>query len=144
MNDTGFDVRELDEFSRRILEIAEKDMPNETKDFLRKEGNKLKKATLKKAKQKVKKKSGNYYRGIKRGKVYQYNKGNAVRVYAGKPAYHAHWLEYGHRLMKGRGRNAREVGFVEGYHVFEESAKEFQRTFKEDVKDFIEKITEEL
>ena len=119
-------------------------MPKETSKFLRNEGNKLKRTTLKKAKIKTKKHSGNYYKGIKRGKVYKYrgNGGTSIRVYAGKPAYHAHLLEYGHVIRKEKG--GEELGFVPGLHIFAESGEEFAPEFEKDTEKFIDEMTEIL
>ena len=144
MNDDGFNVRELDIYEREILRLAQRELPRETKKFLRTEGNKLRKATLKKAKSKTTKKTGNYYKGIKRGKVYQYsgNNGLSVRVYGGKPSHHAHLIEYGHVIRKQEG--GPELGFVPGLHVFEEAREEFTPIFAKDVEDFIDEMTENL
>lgn len=151
-----FNLDELDDFSAELLNLSEKKMPKETKQFMQAEGRKLKQATKKKAKSKTDKKTGNYYKGIKSGKVYQYsgNGGTAVRVYGGKPAYHAHLLEYGHRLVqkgkvicingkyitvKKKGEK-KEIGFVPGLHVFEESRNEFKETFYQDIESFLNGI----
>ena len=143
-NGNGFDVRELDRYSREILRLAQRDMPRETSKFLRTEGNKLKRVTVKKAKSKTNKKTGNYYKGIKRGKVYKYsvNNGMSVRVYGAYPAYHAHMLEYGHTIRKEKDGSV--LRFVPGLHVFEEARREFTPVFAEDVRQFIDKMTEEL
>ena len=138
-----FDVSELDEWAREVLKLAERDMPRETAKFLRDEGGKLRKVTVKKARSRVKKRKGNYFKGIKKGKVYIYsgNGGTSIRVYGGKPAFHAHLLEHGHRMVSKTGE---ELGFVQGYNVFEDSRNEFAPVFEKDIEDFIDKITEEL
>lgn len=152
---TDFDVSELTEFEKEILGIANNDMPKETKKFLRKQGNKLKKKTLNKAKAEVKvgerKDATKYHKSIKRGKVYKYdgNGGLSVRVYSNAP--HAHLLEYGHRQVvnppkpKGRGvipgkGIGKEVGFVEGCYVFEKTAKEFELEHYNDTERFIDDV----
>lgn len=138
-----FDFSELDRYSEAILRIAEEEMPRETKKFLRTEGRKLKTATKKKARKKVKKKTGNYLKGIKNGKVYTYrgNGGTSIRVYGGKPAHHAHLIEYGHIIKNKAGE---EVGFAPGYHVFQEAADEFQPEFYSDTQKFIDEMADEL
>jgi len=136
---TGFDIRELTQFQKELLDLATKKMPKESKQFLRKEGTKLKKLTLKTAKSKVKKKKGNLFKGIKRGKVYTY-KGNgalSIRVFGGKPAYHAGILNDGHRQVTKSGK---EVGFVEGKHFFEDAAREFEETYYNDTQEFIDTL----
>ncbi|MDN4093572.1 HK97 gp10 family phage protein [Brevibacillus agri] len=131
-----FDINELDEFAIELLELADKKMPNETKKFLQREGNKLRRLTLKNAKSLVKKDTGNYFEGIKRGKVYKYEGDQtSIRVYNSSP--HAHLLEDGHRMVTHDGR---EVGFVRGYRVFDKSAKEFEQEFMQDCEDFIDEL----
>ncbi len=143
-----FDISELENYTNHALRAVEQSLPKECKKFIRTEGNKLKKATKAKAKQRVKKKTGAYHSSIKRGKVYLYsgNGGISVRVYAGKSsqnkktAHHAHLLEYGHRLVK----NDREIGFVRGYHVFGDSAREFEPEFHNDTEDFLDEAVSKL
>lgn len=133
----GFDITELDDFEKRLLRLANEKMPKESKKFLRNEGTKLRKLTLKKAKSKIKKKTGNLFKGIKRGKVYTFkgNGGLSIRVYGGKPAYHIHLLEYGHRKIT---KDGKEIGFVQGEHFFEEAAKEFERVHYTDMQKFLD------
>lgn len=161
----AMDTSDLDDFAKSILEFASSNMDKVSKKFLQKEGNKLKKKTLSKAKSLTNKKTGNYYAGIKRGKVYHYgNKNNnSIRVYGSSP--HAHLIEYGHRevlnptkdgkiapigdgqFAKGviEGRNkGKEIGFVQGLHVFEKAKKEFENEFAKDCEDFAEDILKEL
>ena len=78
----------------------------------------------KKAKR-VGKKTGNYQKSIKRGKPYSYRRSNAIRVYSYAP--HAHLTHDG-----------QEVGFVQGHHVFETAARDFEPQFQSDLDDFLE------
>ena len=137
-----FDVSELDKYSAEILKIAQSDMPRESKKFMKTEGRKLRNITRKKARKKVKKRTGNYLKGIKTGKTYIYkgNGGLAIRVYAGNPAHHAHLIEKGHRIVK----NGKELGFVKGYNVYKEAGEEFQNEFFNDTEKFIEETAEKL
>lgn len=131
----GFDLRELDNFTKKMLELAEEKMPKETKKFLQTEGNKLKKAKTKKAKSLVKKDTGNYLKGIKRGKVYKYEGDQlSIRVYGSN---HAHLIEYGHRQVT---KNGKEVGFVKGKRVFEQAANEFNNEFVSDCEQFVNEM----
>lgn len=141
-----FEIDGLDNFDKAISKMIKNTFPKESKSFIQKEGNKLRKKTLAKAKMKVKQKTGNYYNNIKRGKVYTF-KGNgalATRVYGGGKAPHTHLLEYGHRLIVGKGKNAKEIGFVEGYHIFEEAGREFEEQYAKDCDNFAGKIAKEL
>ena len=134
-----FDFKELTDFEEELLSLAQEfKNGKEAKKFLRNSGNKLKRRTVKHAKSSVKKKTGNLFKGIKRGKVYKYAPTGAfaVRVYAGKPAYHAHLVDRGHRLV----RNGKEIGFVRGKHFFEKGAKEYESEFPKDVDKFLDNM----
>ena len=124
-----------------MLEFATVEMNKESRKFLQKEGNKLKKKTLSKAKSLTNKKTGNYYKGIKRGKVYSYKskENKSVRVYGGSS--HSHLIEYGHRQMT---KDGKEVGFVQGKHVFEKAKNEFKSEFNSDCEKFAEDLLKEL
>lgn len=126
------DTRELDGFVKN-LERWVKEAPKRQEKFLRQEGNKLKNRTKNRAK-KLGTKTGNYLKSIKRGEVYDYHGMQSVRVYSYAP--HAHLLEHGHRKVNHWGL---EMGFVQGHHVFEESAKKFEKRHQKNVEDFLEK-----
>lgn len=131
-----FDLSELDEFTEQLLALADEKMPKESRRFLQREGTKLRRVTAAKARQLVKKQTGNYLKGIKRGKVYKYEGDTtSIRVYGSSP--HSHLIEYGHRQVT---KDGKEVGFVKGQHVFEKARKEFQPTFISDVNDFIDEL----
>lgn len=141
MSSNGFDFSELDDFSKDLLNLAQDfDKGKQAKAFLRKSGNKLKKATVKHAKTKVKKKTGNLYKSIKRGKPYKYsvNDAMAVRVYG---INHAHLLNNGHRIVAPYTKE--EKGFAKGYHFFESGASEYEQEWTGDVEDFIDEMLNE-
>lgn len=133
----GFEVSGLDEMTNALGQVQEL-YPREIKKFMQTEGTKLKNRTLKTAKSNVKKKTGNYFKGIKRGKYYKYsgNGADAIRVYAGKPAHHGHLIEYGHKTSNG--------GRTKAYHIFKTSADDFENTYESDCDKFADKITEPL
>jgi pyruvate/2-oxoacid:ferredoxin oxidoreductase alpha subunit len=133
--DDGFDIKQFSDFEDRLLKLANKEMPRQTKAFLKKEGTKLKKQTVKKANQKVKKRSGNYIESIKRGKVYNYDDALSIRVYSSSPE--AHLLEYAHRQVT---KDGTEIGFVKGFNVFEDSEKEFESSYYNDCQQFIDDV----
>ena len=62
-----FDTRELDAYARELAQAA-RDAPKTQKKFMRKEGSKLLRRTKQKARR-VKVRTGNYKKSIKRGKV---------------------------------------------------------------------------
>nr|DAV89634.1 MAG TPA: putative tail-component [Caudoviricetes sp.] len=133
----GFEVSGLDEMTNALGQVQEL-YPKEIKKFMQSEGTKLKNRTLKTAKSNVKKKMGNYFKGIKRGKYYKYsgNGADSIRVYAGKPAHHGHLVEYGHKTKNGNRTKA--------YHTFKTSADAFESTYESDCDKFADKITEPL
>lgn len=134
-----FDLRELDALDKDLLKLANSSMPRESKKFIRGEGTKLKRVVVKRAKSDVGKDTGNYIKGIKKGKVYKYRGNDAwsIRVYGS--AAHTHLIEYGHRMI-GHKPNKKECGFVQGKHVFENSAKDFESTYVNDVGKFVDQV----
>lgn len=133
----GFEVSGLDEMTNALGQVQEL-YPKEIKKFMQSEGTKLKNRTLKTAKSNVKKKTGNYFKGIKRGKYYKYsgNGADSIRVYAGKPAHHGHLVEYGHKTKNGNRTKA--------YHTFKTSADAFESTYENDCDKFADKIAKPL
>jgi hypothetical protein len=139
MSDDIFDFKELDKYERKLLELASNKMPRETMKFIRKEGTQLRKVTVKNARAKVKKKTGNYFKSIKKGRayIYQGNGGTSIRVYAStRIAPHAHLIEKGHRYIDKDGKE----NLKKGYHVFENSEKEFEGQFYNDIENFIDDV----
>lgn len=135
-----FDFSELTKFENELLDLA-KDLDNgkHAKKFLGSAGTKLKNRTVKVAEATVKKKTGNLYKGIKRGKPYKYylDGSMAVRVYPSRPANHAHLLNDGHRIVD---KNGVEHGFAKGYHFFEGGIDSYENEFYKDTQDFIEDL----
>ena len=129
----GFDVKDIDKLTEKLLKAAQKTEPKQIKKFMKKEAKKLKRKTVTKAKKTVKKKEGNYFKGIKDGRVYKYNGDElAVRVYNSAP--HAHLIEYGHEQLT---KDKKSTGkFVKGNRIFESTRKEFQSEFISDIEDF--------
>jgi hypothetical protein len=134
----GFDLKELTNFEKNLMKLANDTMPKESKKFLKKEGKSLLQETQSEAIfSGIKHKTHNYYDSIKQGKVYKYS-GNgawANRVYATAP--HAHLLEEGHRMVTHDGK---EVGFIKGYDVFGSAEKKFREVYFSDVQDFLDNI----
>ncbi len=125
----------LDNLSKDLISAAlTLNKGNHAKQFLRKEGAELKKITLSEAKSKIKKKSGDLFKSIKKGRTYKFNGDLAIRVYAGK---HTHLLNNGHRIVD---KNGTEHGFKEGAHFFEASQSQFEGTFEEDTLNWIDDL----
>lgn len=132
-----FDLTELNDFARSMQRSAQQ-FQRKQKSFLRREGTKLKTKTKREA-GKLGRKTGNYLQSIKRGKVYEYNGAQAVRVYSTAP--HAHLIEEGHRMVT---RGGREVGFVPGHHVFEKAGTAFASEYEADVENFLDELVDSL
>ncbi|HIW32450.1 MAG TPA: HK97 gp10 family phage protein [Candidatus Paenibacillus intestinavium] len=121
----SIETKGLDEFQRN-LDMFIKTFPNESKKLLRAMGNKAKQITARRAKSDVGKVSGNYYKSIKRGKVYVDPASGqlTIRVYtSSKIAPHAHLVENGHRTVDGDGV---ETGFVKGKKIFPKTRAEIE------------------
>lgn len=133
----GFEIEGLDEMTEALGQVQQI-YPKEIKKFMQSEGTKLKNRTLKTAKTSVGEKTGNYQKGIKRGKYYKYsgNGADSIRVYAGKPAHHGHLIEYGHKTSSGSRTRA--------YHIFKTSADAFEGTYEKDCDTFADKIAKPL
>ena len=130
-----FDFNELLDLERDMKNIA-KALPKESKTFLARQGTNLKNKTLNRASGLVNEKTGNYFKGIKRGKVYFYgsDKVLSVRVYSNAP--HAHLIEDGHKKTGG--------GYVDGKSVFDKSQKEFQGEYHQNCKKFVDRMMKKL
>ncbi|WP_353096230.1 hypothetical protein [Tissierella praeacuta] len=137
---SGFDFSELTDFEEELLDLAKEfEKGKHANKFLQKSGTKLKNKTIKDAKSKIKKKTGNLFKGIARGKPYKYyvDGSMAVRVYAKSPANHAHLLNNGHRIVD---KNGKEHGFAKGHHFFEGGVKAYEGEYYQDTQDFIDEL----
>ena len=141
---SGFETEGLDDFID-AMDLIQRNYPTEIKKLMQSEGNKLKNRTIKTAKSSVGKKTGNYLKGIKRGKYYKYreNGADSIRVYAGRPANHGHLIEEGHEMVSHK-PDKESLGNVKGYHIFSVSADIFESTYEDDCEKFADKITKSL
>ena len=130
---TEMEIEGLEPFMRRLNRCTDKEVEKKVKKFMRLEGNKLKRRTLKVAKSKVGKKTGNFYGSIKRGKIYKLDGAYAIRAYSTAP--HAHLIEYGHKTKNG--------GFVPGKDVFRSAEAQFSSEYFEHIDQFIDQLLDE-
>lgn len=125
-----------------VFSMVQKTFPKEVKKFMQSEGNKLKRRTLKGVKSSTLGKiTGNYEKGIKRGRPYTYDLTGvySIRVYSNAP--HAHLIEDGHEIYVDgvpTGKYTRE------FHLFRRAAEEFESTYETDTEKFALKIVEPL
>lgn len=131
-----FEIGGIDELVDDF-KLVQRNYPKEIKKFMMKEGNKLKRLTIKRVENEVEPYTGNYLKGIKRGKYYKYDGGiDSIRVYSGSSAFHGHLVEYGHKTQNG--------GMTKAYHIFKTSADEFQNKYEKDCEKFVDDITKDL
>ena len=126
--------------------------PKKVKKFMMKEGNKLKRSTLKAVKSStLRKVTGNYEKGIKRGKPYEYDITGAASIRVYSNANHAHLIEEGHEIVlhgKGNRKRRKERNgtgqFTRAYHLFRRAANEFESVYETDSEKFALEIVEPL
>lgn len=146
-----FDVSELTDYGKQILETATKEMPKIARSFLKGEANHLKNKAKKKAKGELKSfnnkppKEGEvnreYLHNFTTGKVYPYGD-TEYNIQVKNTAPHAHFIEDGHDMVTHDGR---KVGFVPGKHILENAAIEFESTFAKDIENKLaKKVIKEL
>lgn len=136
MAQLDFDTTEITEYTKQLYRLANHQFPKESKIMLNKEAKRLRTITAKHARKAVKKKTGNYFKNIKKGKVYKYQSDIfAVRVY-GK--YHANLIEYGHRVVRG----GKEVGYAVGRNPFKSASQEYAPEFVYAVNKFVSDMLE--
>lgn len=136
-----FDFREFDEFSKTLLANASKTMPKETRKFLNKQGYALRKKARETSKRLVKKRTGTYQKGWRKGKVYCY-KGDkdsmAVRVFNSTAG--AGVIEAGRTYKKKDGSE----WFMPGKHVLETAVKEFEPEYASALDDFLDELVRSI
>lgn len=128
--DDGFEFSELSEFTKEVLDLAQDLYPKETKKFLKREAVKGAKVAKEIAKSTVNKKTGNYLKKFKSGKVYNYGKDTCVRFYNSSP--HGHLIEKGHKNKDGT--------FTLGKYVLQKAGQKFEPEFSKNIENFAEEI----
>lgn len=134
-----FDFKELDDFARTLLDNASTNNPKETRKFLNKQGYALRKKTREVSKRLVKKRSGQYHKSWRKGKVYAYkgDKTNlAVRVFNNSPGAGA--IEVGRTYKKKDGSE----WFKPGVHVMETAVKEFEPEYSRALDNFVDELVD--
>ncbi|KYG92356.1 hypothetical protein A0U40_05275 [[Bacillus] sp. KCTC 13219] len=116
-----FNIDGLSKFQEDLLEVAQKKLPKESYRIMGKIGGKARAQIAKVARSKVKKKTGNYYKKFKRGKVFK-DKNGQIIVRVINSSNHAHLIEHGHRNVTASGK---EVGFTPGKKVMDSGIQKF-------------------
>ena len=128
-------MSDFDNYEKSLLKLNEALTNTEARKFLKKQGKALQKKTLEVAQRKTKKRTGNYIRGIKAGKVYKFDGAFACRVYSKAP--HAHLIEYGHNIVT---KNGEVKGYQRGLNVFDDAKKAFEDEFTEALENYVDEV----
>lgn len=128
-------MSDFDNYEKSLLKLNEALTNTEARKFLKKQGKALQKKTLEVAQRKTKKRTGNYIRGIKAGKVYKFDGTFACRVYSKAP--HAHLIEYGHKIVT---KNGEVKGYQRGLNVFDDAKKAFEDEFTEALENYVDEV----
>jgi len=134
--EAGFDYHELTDLKKELIQLAKDDFPRETKKFIKKEAGKLTTIAKNTAKKECLNKTGNYLKGFKAGKVYNFAGDICCRAF--NSSSHAHLVEYGHNMVTSRAK--RNVGFVPGKYILTKSSTKFENKFEEDIEQFLENV----
>ncbi len=138
MASAEFDISELFDFCDKLATC-----PKEADKFkaraVRDIGSKLARKTRAKARASIQKKTGNYLRRVKRGKLVKEGENVRIRVYSNAP--HAHLIEDGHeKVLWGQ----RTGGRVRGFQVFVDAADGFEEEFAAEVTKVADRILAKL
>lgn len=139
------DFKELDNFVNRVSKYASKNYPKETKKFMKKEGQKLRRRAKYRLNKNVKTKTGNLQEGLKTSNAYLWDYGTttSVKVYfSRKTAPHGHLIEEGHKVKNKK--DGPVLGFAKGYSILSQSNKKFERTLYNDCVVFSKNILKEF
>ena len=147
-----FDWSELSDYTKELLTEFSQNMPKQYDSFLKSEARKINKNLKAIAGSRIKRRTGNYMSSLKVGKVYDYNDQRSIRVYSGRPAYHAHLIEYGHLIVRDKitGTEAKRAehrnkllssGAVKtkAFNIFRDARSQAFETFEKDVSKFVDR-----
>lgn len=136
--DVGFDLSELDAYNSKMLELADREFPNETKKFIRRQGRAVMSSMKKAYKQDTKKHTGNLLKGISMDSfATRTDDGWQIRVRNTAP--HAHLIEHGH-VFYHRGKKTEK--WVEGKHTAGKVVLQYGETYPKAVDEFIDQMLE--
>lgn len=144
----SFDISELEDLQKDLINLARESFPKETQKFVRDEAKKGKNIAKKIAKSEIKKKTGKYFKSFKTGKSALDDK-FSYKFY--NDSWNRHWIEDGHFIVsrgesKSKGGTRRsgaggeQHGFVEGKKIFTKAQVQMESEFSKDVDDFISSL----
>ena len=133
MRDIECDISEWTEFDKDLLRFVEDTMPRETKKFMRREGGRLRTLSRQTGRASVRKKTGNYFKGIRSTRAWKNSMGGyGVKVRATAP--HSHLLETGHYVYR-RGVNTHKR--TRAFEIMKRANRSFEGRFWGDCQTFI-------
>lgn len=132
-------MEKFDDVLIKLQKITD-DCDEESKKFLKSQTKLLKKKVVNTAKTRIKKRTGNYLKGIKEGKIYTYKNNFSQRVYSA--AKHAHLIEEGHKII--RKKEGIELGKTEGKNILKDSLNNFIADFEQNSETFLDKLFEDF
>jgi len=142
MADFDVDAKDLEEFYQELDSLV-KNFPKEANRLMMKSGNHARKIVLQRAKQSVVEDTGEYFKSIKRGRVWVEESTGEYKVRAYSRSPHAHLLEYGHRMVSHE-PDKRELGFVLGFHIFDKAANDINQQWNKILEEEFDKILSDL
>ena len=128
----GFDLTELSDFNKQLVDDAIKNYPKEMKSFLKKEANKVQEVAKNIAKTEITEHTGNYMKGFKVGKS---GLKGAYAIKAYNQAPHGHLIENGHWQYGGE-KNKTKLRFIEGKKIYAKAHTQFKSQFEKDAEEF--------
>ena len=139
----------LSEFSKELLDLANKEFPKDTKNFLQRAGNKFKSIAKENYKRGTSTGTKNLVKGLKRDRAYKYGQ-DEWQVRVKNTAPHAWLVEHGHVMLgnKSQGKPKLMVGntgeaFVRGKNIMGKTAKAFPSEYQSMAEEFIDKMLDE-
>ena len=142
MSDVICDISEWEDYNKDLLFLIEETMPRECKKFMRREGGRLRTVSKQTARSTVNKKTGNYLASIKASKSWRNSRGGyGVYVFTSRPpGFHAHLLEYGHRVYR---RGVPTAKRARAFHIMENANRVFESRFWKDCDTFIGQMVDD-
>jgi len=140
----GFDTAEIEAYMRDLSDFG-RNVPKQTKKFLKKEATKLSKEQKNEIKSIGVGQQGITEREIlargKSGKVYKYGGAFSCRAFNGHPL--AHLLDQGYLHRGGKNHDGAET-FVPGYNFIEKAERQFQAGYFRSIDEFIDDMVDEI
>lgn len=163
----GFDLKELKEYAKTVLKMANDQMPKESKKYIKKEGNKLNAIDKKVYKQMQKEDEGwkkktfqeiepsdtpeekKIINRFKAGKAYKFKGTWTCRAFNSAP--HAHLYDQGfiHKPHKNQKASKDDNGndkefMVPGHGFMDQAAKQFEEQYNQDCESFADEMLKGL